>query len=208
MALQTLLYFPGCKINRFVPHYGQSIVAIMTELGITLDGIAKGYIVDEGVETLRDFGFSSVLVEAGGDLVASGEKNTQIPWRVGIRSPRAATPETPDGDPGVINITDMAVATSGDYLQAFSNDLLHHHIIDPRAGEPAVTDALTATVIAPSGSAAEVWAKVALIGGVEEGMALLSQRGIPALMVDRGRALHVSPLMQAQLDQQTVIGIA
>jgi hypothetical protein len=47
---------------------------------LTLDGIGKGYIVDRGIDALKERGFGNVLVEAGGDLVASGSKTSAQPW--------------------------------------------------------------------------------------------------------------------------------
>lgn len=57
-------------------------------MAITLDGIAKGYIVNQEVSALNKFGFTDVLVEAGGGLLAPGKKSTQILWEVGVQSPR------------------------------------------------------------------------------------------------------------------------
>ncbi|MCI5207735.1 MAG: FAD:protein FMN transferase [Candidatus Electrothrix sp. ATG2] len=85
-------------------------------IGITLDGIDKGYIVDQGVAVLNTFGFQQVLVEAGGDLLVSGSKPQGDPWRIGIKQPRT------EMNSKLLTVTgqDMAVATSGDYYQPFS----------------------------------------------------------------------------------------
>jgi FAD:protein FMN transferase len=123
---------------------GQDIKFSTAGMEITVDGIAKGYIVDAGVATLREFGFSNVMVEAGGDLLASGQKSTQSPWTIGINSPREA-----DKLISKIDITNKAVATSGDYMQPFTDDLAQHHILDPRSGYSA-PELASATVVAPA----------------------------------------------------------
>ena len=102
-------------------------------MGITLDGIGKGYIVDAGTAVLREHGFSNVLVEAGGDLMASGKKEAAQPWRVGVQPPRPQT----DKVLARFNLNNQAAATSGDYMQPFSADLSQHHILDPRTGYSA-----------------------------------------------------------------------
>jgi len=175
-------------------------------VGLDFGGIAKGYTAEWAARWLGVWGPG--LVDAGGDLVAGDAPHGKPGWPVTVLAPRVEG-QLSDTTLASLALKDGALATSGiDHRFWLVDGRPAHHIIDPRTGQPADTDALTVTVIAPGGSAAEVWAKVALIGGVEQGMSLLSQRDIPALIVDQSRTLHVSPLMQAQLDRQAVVGIA
>jgi thiamine biosynthesis lipoprotein len=175
-------------------------------VGLDFGGIAKGYTAGWAARWLSVWGPG--LVDAGGDLVAGDPPHGKPGWPVTILTPRIDG-QVSDTALASLPLDNAALATSGiDHRFWLVDGKPAHHIIDPRTGQPADTDALTATVIAPSGSAAEVWAKVALIGGVEEGMALLSQRDIPALIVDQSRELHVSPLMQAQIDPKAAARIA
>jgi len=137
---------------------GAQIMFTRPEISITLDGIAKGYIVDEGVTVLRQAGFGNVMVEAGGDLLASGQKSAGGAWQIGVQSPRKAQP----GLLAVLDVQNKAVATSGDYMQAFSTDLRQHHILDPRTGYSA-PELASATVIAPSAMLADGLATAAMI---------------------------------------------
>lgn len=137
---------------------------------ITLDGIAKGHIVDAGVVQLRKLGYGNIFVEAGGDLLASGRKEGEIPWRVGVQSPR-------EGEGGILasfNVTDQAVATSGDYMQYFSPDKRHHHILDPRTGYSALYIA-SSTVIAPNCMIADAVATVLMVLEPSEGIRILNE---------------------------------
>lgn len=150
-------------------------------MGITLDGIAKGYIVDRGVSVLRESGYSNALVEAGGDLIASGEKGKQSPWRIGIRSPRPAATDLL----AKIEVSNRALATSGDYMQPFSRDKLHHHIIDPRVGHSSPFLA-SATAIAPSCMMADALATALMVMDLEKGMALVkSLKDVEAYFVTK-----------------------
>jgi len=137
-------------------------------MGITLDGIAKGYIVDQGVAVLQSAGFTSVYVEAGGDLMVTGPKNGDKPWRIGIRNPR---PELSDRL-NTVSMTHRAVATSGDYMQPFTADLQYHHIIDPRSGI-SPPELASATVIAPTVALADALATATMVLGHEKSLALL-----------------------------------
>ena len=148
---------------------GDGMALSLPGMGITLDGIAKGYIVDQGVATLRSLGFSNVYVEAGGDLMVSGNKPGGQPWRIGVRQPRARIDEPMT----VLSIaTPLAVATSGDYMQAFTADLRHHHIIDPRSGRSPARLA-SATVTAPSVALADGLATAAMVLGPERSLEVL-----------------------------------
>ena len=140
------------------------------EMGITLDGIAKGYIVDRAVDLLREFGFENVLVEAGGDLVASGANGNHLPWQIGIQSPRLET----ESLIAKIEVSNKAVATSGDYMQSFSPDKLQHHIIDPRKGHSSPYLA-SATVIAPSCLQADALATALMVMDIRQGTALIKE---------------------------------
>jgi thiamine biosynthesis lipoprotein len=137
-------------------------------MGVTLDGIAKGYIVDQGLMTLRQWGFSNTLVEAGGDLAATGVRAPGIPWRIGIQAARERGAEIVRS----FSVTDQAVATSGDYLQAYSADLGLHHILDPQKGISS-PELASATVIADSGAVADALATALMVMGSQRGLALI-----------------------------------
>jgi len=148
---------------------------------VSLDGIGKGYIVDQGVASLRSLGFNNVYVEAGGDLMVSGHKEDQVPWRIGIRNPR---PQQLD-KLITIEISDKAVATSGDYMQPFTSDLQHHHIIDPRSGfsPPGLA---SCTVTAPNVALADGLATATMVLGKDDGLDLIeSIDGCEAYLVDK-----------------------
>ena len=149
---------------------GRRVHFEMPGMGITIDGAGKGYIVDEGVKELFGAGFANVLLEAGGDLVAAGQKRPGQPWRIGIRSPR----EESAGELVRFDVVDQAVATSGDYLQAFTADYKHHHIIDPRTGySPA--ELASCTLTAPTAAEADALATMAMVLGPERTEQILEQ---------------------------------
>jgi thiamine biosynthesis lipoprotein len=129
-------------------------------MSITLDGIAKGFIVDEGVAVLKKYGFSDVMVEAGGDLLGLGEKAPHSPWKIGLQGPRSAMGNLMT----TFNIQDRAVATSGDYMQTFSPDFANHHIIDPRTGYSS-PELASVSIFAPSATLADGLATAVMVLG-------------------------------------------
>lgn len=134
---------------------------------LTLDGIGKGYVVDRGVDELRARGFANVLLDAGGDLVAAGRRRDGRPWRIGMRHPRPGASLL-----GRFEGSEVAVATSGDYMQPFSSDLAQHHILDPRTGRSA-PELASATVVAPNAATADALATLTMVLGSRRGRDLL-----------------------------------
>lgn len=139
-------------------------------MAVTLDGIAKGRVVDGAVATLAACGFDNVLVEAGGDLFGGGMRADGSPWRVGVAHPRAGNGALL----ATFAIGARAMATSGDYQQAFSADFSEHHIVDPRTGR-SPAELASATVLAPSATDADALSTACMVLGKEAGLALLER---------------------------------
>jgi thiamine biosynthesis lipoprotein len=114
------------------------------ELHLDLGGIAKGYGIDRAAAALRARGIHHAIVTVGGDLYALGRAPDGGPWRVGIRSPRH-----PAALAGRLEVSDRAVATSGDYERYFQwHGIRYHHLIDPDTAAPRITPVHSTTVLA------------------------------------------------------------
>jgi thiamine biosynthesis lipoprotein len=153
-------------------------------VGFDLGGIAKGWLAEAVAGQLGVLG--PCLVDLGGDIAAHGAPAGQPGWPVSI-----VDPWHPDSDLVVLALRGRAIATSGtDHRQWDGPDGgRRHHIIDPRTGAPAVTDALTVSVVAADAVSAEVLAKVALLQGAEAGAAYVEQAGAEALVITERGAL-------------------
>lgn len=136
---------------------GSRVVRRDADVGIDLGGIAKGYGVDRAVTALRAHGVEHGLVNVGGDLYALGRRADGEPWAVGVRDahdPRRITQ--------TLQVTDEAVATSGDYRQFFDHaGRRYHHLLDPRTGAPTTGQVHSATIVAPTCLAADARATAA-----------------------------------------------
>lgn len=148
---------------------GRQVKFLTPEMGITLDGIGKGYIVDEGTSTLSRYGFERVYVEAGGDLLVKDDKAIGKPWRIGIQNPRPAI----TSKLVIIEAENLAVATSGDYYQPFSPDMRLHHILNPRTGQSS-PELASCTITAPSGVLADGLATACMVVGPDNAIDLLA----------------------------------
>ena len=163
-------------------------------MALTLDGIAKGRVVDGATAVLQSHGFPNILVEAGGDLVGLGLRADGTPWQVGINHPRP----TADKLVGVLPVSMQAVATSGDYMHTFSQNYDRHHIIDPRSGlSPA--DLASVTVMAPSAADADALSTALMVMGSAAGLSLVAHLPhVEALMVTKALEMRQTagfPLM-------------
>jgi thiamine biosynthesis lipoprotein len=148
---------------------------------ITLDGIAKGAVIDAGVAVLKNDGFNNVMVEAGGDLMAAGSRGSGEPWKIGINHPREAGQTLM----ATLGLNDRAAATSGDYQFYFSEDLTKNHIIDPVLFE-SPKELASVTVLAPSAVEADAFSTAIMVMGSERGLALVeSLPGLDAYLVTK-----------------------
>jgi FAD:protein FMN transferase len=154
---------------------------------IDLGGIAKGYAADKAEETLKKNRIRSGLISIAGDIKAFGLKPDKSPWKVGIRNPRAEGKE--DDVMTVIELSDMAISTSGDYQRFFMLDgKRYHHLLSPKTGYPAGR-CRSASVIAKEGAFTDAFATGVFILRPEKGMKVLEKMGFEGLIVDnQGRA--------------------
>jgi len=161
-------------------------------MSIDLGGIAKGYAADRAAAVLREHGIKHALIDAGGNIVAVGTRPDGKPWHIGIRDPRGSSPTDTVGP--VVEITDGAVVTSGDYERFFiENGHRYHHIFDPKTGMPA-DRAESATIIAPTSVDADMLSTAVFVLGPVEGPKILEGLdGISAMVVDANGHLVFSP---------------
>ena len=154
-----------------------------------LGGIAKGYIVDQAARVLQEGGVQGFLAQAGGDLYGSGRKPDGSSWVSGVQDPRG-----PQGEFfAVLELTDHAFSTAGDYARAYVvGGKRYHHIIDPKTGYPA-TACRSVTIWAPDATTADGVDDAVFILGPEQGLKLVeSLDGVGAVIVDAHNRVFIS----------------
>jgi len=121
-------------------------------MGLTLDGIAKGYVADCMGRVLLGFGVENYLINAGGDIVAHGSKAYGEPWKIAVESPFRK-----GNYPASLFLSNGAVATSGGYENAYDGSGLRNHLVDPVSGESPLSVS-SVTVKAPTAVEADALA--------------------------------------------------
>ncbi|WP_295888323.1 FAD:protein FMN transferase [uncultured Thiohalocapsa sp.] len=161
-----------------------------TDLYVDLSAIAKGHGVDRMAAVLEDAGITDYLVEIGGELRGRGRNAEGEPWRIAIERPDAGRRAVLR----VVALTDLGMATSGDYRNFFELDgERYSHTIDPATGRPVDHQLASVTVLAERCAEADAWATALLVLGPERGMTIANDRGLIALFVERfGDELRVT----------------
>ncbi|MDO8746306.1 MAG: FAD:protein FMN transferase, partial [Thermodesulfovibrionales bacterium] len=149
-------------------------------------------------DVLKKEGIKSGLVAIAGDIKAFGLKPDLKPWKVGIRNPRAENKE--DEIMATIEMTDMAISTSGDYERYFIIDgKRYHHILNPKTGYP-VDECRSVSIIAKDGSVTDPFSTGIFIFGAEKGIKLLEEVGIDGIIVDKNGKIHTTPNLRGKVE--------
>lgn len=151
-------------------------------VSVNLSAIAKGYGVDRIGAALESAGVDRYLVEIGGDLAAKGLNAEDAPWSIGIERPDA-TRQTIEV---IIPVSDLGMATSGDYRNYFEEDgVRYSHIIDPTTGRPVTHTTASVTVLADSAMTADGLATAMLVVGEEEAMRIAEAENLAVMTIIR-----------------------
>lgn len=149
---------------------------------LDLSGIAKGFGVDELAHRLDSLGVANYLVGIDGEMRARGAKPGGDPWAVAVEKPLRGIRDVM----GVLELSDMAVATSGDYRHFFEVGGQHiAHTMHPASGAPLRNRLAAVTVLAPDCMRADAWATALLVAGETAGPRLAQAQGLQALFVVR-----------------------
>ncbi|MEO8297471.1 MAG: FAD:protein FMN transferase [Burkholderiales bacterium] len=149
---------------------------------LDLCGIAKGYAVDRMAAVLQRHGVRHALAALDGELRAVGSQARGEPWAVALERPEAGRRAVHS----VIELQDLAVATSGDYRRYLQvGDARLAHTMDARRAAPVNNTVASVTVLASSCMHADAWATALLVAGSGEGMALAQRLGLDVLFLLR-----------------------
>ena len=156
---------------------------------IGFGGIGKGYAADRAKTVMQQMGITSGIVNASGDLNAWGTQPNGDAWTIGIADPNGGRRHPL----GSLNISGLAVATSGNYEKyAVIDGRKYSHTIDPKTGFP-VSGIQSVTIIAPNAELADAMATPVMIMGVKAGLRLIDQiKGLHCIIVDDAHKIYTS----------------
>jgi FAD:protein FMN transferase len=155
---------------------------------IGFGGIGKGYAAEMAKQVMRAAGVTSGIVNASGDLTAWGFQPNGEPWTIGIVNPNLNNKIF-----SYLSVTDMAVATSGNYEKfVVINGKKYSHTIDPRTGLP-VSGIKSVTIITPNAEIADAMATPVTIMGIKAGLDMINQvKDIEAIVIDDNDIIYTS----------------
>ncbi|MBR1394611.1 MAG: FAD:protein FMN transferase [Prevotella sp.] len=169
--------------------------------------IAKGYGSDVVARLLRSRGISNFMVEIGGEVVTQGISERRLPWRIGVTKPVEDSLAVGGELQTVLNITDVAMATSGNYRNFYyKGGRKFAHTIDPKTGYPVQHSLLSATVLAKTCAVADAYATSFMVMGIERAKSVLERH--PELMAyfiyskaDGSNGVWFSPSLKSKITE-------
>ena len=155
---------------------------------IGFGGIGKGYAAERARYIMKSMGVESGILNASGDLTTWGLQPNGKPWTIGIVNPNSSHELF-----SYLDVTDMAVATSGNYEKyAIINGKKYSHTIDPRTGLP-VSGIKSVTIITLNAEIADAMATPVMIMGIKTGLDLINQmKDIEAIVIDDNNKVYAS----------------
>jgi thiamine biosynthesis lipoprotein len=153
--------------------------------GLALDfsSLAKGYAVDLGADALDEAGVAQYMLEIGGEVRVRGLSPRGDAWRIAVESPLA---ETRGAVQAALAVTDVGIATSGDYRNFFEYEgRRYSHLINPLTGYPIQHDLVSVTVVHGSAMMADAWATALTVMGSTQALAVAEQRDLAVYLLRR-----------------------
>ncbi len=170
-ALQ-LVGWPKVRFDRNRVAFGRA------GMGLTLNGIAQGYITDRLLEQLRSSGIDSCLVDMG-EIRTLGAGPDAQPWSVAVEDATGKASSS-------ISVVNKAVATSGADGFRFDAQGASNHLFDPRTGQCAAPSRTVAVIAEQASSADALATAFALMREDAVGAALAGLAGTRAFSVEAG----------------------
>jgi thiamine biosynthesis lipoprotein len=181
------------------------IVKQISDIMLDCSAIAKGFGSDVVAHFLQQHGVKNFMVEIGGEIVTSGVNPQRLPWKIGVTKPSDDTLSVRGEIQSVLNVTDLAMATSGNYRNFYyKGGKKYAHTIDPKTGFPVQHSLLSATVLAKDCATADAYATSFMVLGIDGAKKVLERH--PELMAyfiysdDKGQnAVWCSPSLKDKI---------
>lgn len=155
-----------------------SIRKDLSTVQLNLSSLAPGFAADEISRILKSHRLKSHVVDVGGENLTGDAKSTGEAWRLGVESPLGGLHK-------VIELTDQAIATSGDYRSFFiEGGRKYSHILNPATGRPVENPPASVSVIHRSCMTADGLATAMMVLGSEQGLVVARQCEVDVMFLD------------------------
>ncbi|MGN0707288.1 MAG: FAD:protein FMN transferase [Faecalibacterium sp.] len=172
----------------------QTVYLSDPEMSLDVGSVGKGYAVEMVCRAAQARGLTSALVSVGGNLRAIGTKPGGVQWSGGVENPLSPSQfSTSSSYLAAVNISDLAMVTSGNYQRYYIVDgTRYHHLIDPDTLWPAgYFDSVC--VICPDSGVADCLSTGLFCSSLEEGLAIVEALdGVEALWSKDGQVIATS----------------
>ncbi len=195
-AVRDLIHKPRPRADQIIEvNRADGTLRKRAAIQIDLNGIAKGFAVDQMIAVLATHGVENALVGLDGELRATGTPPGSAPWTIAVERPDYAQ-RAPEA---VLSLENAAVATSGDYRHWIEVDNRRlSHTMDVTRGGPLNDGPASVTVVAETCMLADAWATALMVMGSARGAELARALNLNALFLDRAgttfRQTAIGPL--------------
>ena len=156
------------------PQQVDSLMKIKDQMDFS--AIAKGFGSDVVARLLRRHDISNFMVEIGGEVVVQGISEKRLPWKIGVTKPTDDSLSYNSELQAVLNVTDIAMATSGNYRNFYyKGGKKYAHTIDPKTGYPVQHSLLSATVLTKDCAVADAYATSFMVLGMDRSKEVLAK---------------------------------
>jgi thiamine biosynthesis lipoprotein len=150
-----------------------AIVKNDSRIMLDCSAIAKGFGCDVVAALFDSVGITDYMVEIGGEIVVKGLNSKGSDWRIGISKPTDDSLATETELQTVLELTNRAMATSGNYRNFYYKDgKKYAHTIDPATCRPVNHNLLSVTVLAENCAVADAYATAMMVLGLERSLDL------------------------------------
>ena len=150
-----------------------TIVKDDSRIMLDCSAIAKGYGCDMVAALFDSVGITDYMVEIGGEIVVKGMNSKGSDWRIGISKPMDDSLATDSELQTVLSLTDISMATSGNYRNYYYKDgKKYAHTINPATCSPVNHNLLSVTVLAKECAIADAYATAMMVMGLDKAMDL------------------------------------
>ena len=172
-----------------------SVFLLEKGMKIGFGAIGKGYAAEQAKQIMIESNATSGVVNAGGDLIAWGNKENEASWKVGIQDPN-----DPEKITMWIPAINTAVVTSGNYERFIEIEGKKYcHIINPITGWPS-RNLKSVTIICNNAELADALATTVFVLGAKDGLLLINKlEGIECVVIDDSNEIHFSSNIESNL---------
>ncbi|MBR5763298.1 MAG: FAD:protein FMN transferase [Bacteroidaceae bacterium] len=169
-SLRTIVGYQKVKLE------GGKIKKDDNRIMLDCSAIAKGYGTDCVARLFNRLGITDYMIEIGGEIVVKGHNPHGKSWKIGVSKPVDDSLAIETEQQTILNVTDIAMATSGNYRNFYYKDgKKYAHTIDPKTGYPVQHSILSSTVLAKDCATADAFATSFMVMGLEKAKALLAK---------------------------------